>query len=81
MASLSAQLADRLLDAGLVEFIESRRSAGESWNTIAFALSTEFGILISHETVRRWADDLPVAVDPAACTAQLPLFDTDRTAA
>lgn len=66
MPSLSAQLADRLLGAGLVEFIESRRTAGESWNSIAFALSNEFGILISEDTVRRWADDLPVAQDPAA---------------
>lgn len=66
MPSLSAQLADRLLADGLVEFVESRRRGGASWNAIAFDISTEFGLLISDDTVKRWADEFIAVKNSAA---------------
>lgn len=68
MASLSAQLADRLLqpEGGLRHFIDSRRANGDSWHAIAFAFSTATGVITSGETIRRWTDEDETAEDPAA---------------
>lgn len=58
MPSLSSQLANRLLPDGLAPFIATRRQNGDSWHSIAFAFSSETGVVTTGETIRRWAGEL-----------------------
>lgn len=54
-------LVDRIVDGGLQAFLAAARSAGESFETIAFRLRSEHDITVSAETVRKWCDRTPEA--------------------
>jgi hypothetical protein len=61
VTSAAAQLADIKLDGHLVEFVESRRAAGQSWRMIRDAIRDATGLDITHETIRNWFDATPIA--------------------
>lgn len=48
------QLIEKLLDAPLDDFVAGRRDAGESFESIAFELSTTTGERITAQTLRNW---------------------------
>lgn len=53
-------LANRLADGQLKQTIEKYRAASVSWRAIADLLRNEHGIVVSGDTVRRWAEELEV---------------------
>lgn len=59
-----AQLADNLLEGRLAAFLVERRSAGESWDTIAKRLwaATDERIDVNGVTVQGWFDRLDAEV-------------------
>lgn len=53
-------LADRLMDGGLRDFIRTARQGGSSYFTISVRLREEHGISVNPASVRRWAIDMNV---------------------
>ncbi|MEM9611137.1 MAG: hypothetical protein AAGA99_27265 [Actinomycetota bacterium] len=60
-------LVDRLLDGGLRKFIVERHEAGESYDSIAWALRDEHDVEVTGETLRVWRRQLDesMATHPA----------------
>jgi hypothetical protein len=59
-----AQLLDVLLRdeyGGLVAFLENRRAAGKSWRQITLDIRDITGVDVTHESLRAWIDNDPVA--------------------
>lgn len=59
-------LADRLMDGHLSDFIGDARRAGSSYFTISVRLREEHGISVNPASVRRWAIDMGVHQPPEA---------------
>ena len=61
-----ARLADNLLGGTLAEFIDSRRDAGKSWDTIAKELwvATDHEIDVTGVTVTAWASSFGLETSP-----------------
>lgn len=51
---LTYRLLNQLLGGDLSDQITARKSAGESYDSIAFDISTRVGEVISGENLRRW---------------------------
>jgi hypothetical protein len=51
------RLAEVHLGRSLDEFVAERRTAGDSWRTIAAALREASDLSVSHETLRAWYAD------------------------
>lgn len=66
-------LANRLMDGRLAEFLRDARQARDSYFTISVRLRDEHGISVNPASVRRWAIDMgvhePAADEPTAATA------------
>lgn len=45
------------LGRDLVQYVNGRRDARDSWRTIAADLSAITGVAVSYETLRTWFDD------------------------
>lgn len=54
MAISTREALDRILAGNLDKWIAERRTAGDSYNEIAFALRTEHGVSVTGEAVRVW---------------------------
>ena len=54
----SFHLVDRILDGQLAEFLNEARANGQSFETIARDLYTQFDIEISSHAIRRWVKAL-----------------------
>ena len=55
--SLAQRLADTLLEGGLDDFVQSRRSTGRSWRLIARDLYEITQLDVTYETLRSWYPD------------------------
>jgi transposase len=54
-------LADRILNGELTDHLIRWRNAGVSTRAMAALLEQEVGVKFTHETIRRWLQDLPPA--------------------
>jgi transposase-like protein len=50
-----AKALDKILDGGLVPFVQTRAADGQSWRRISLDLRDATGIRVTHETLRGWA--------------------------
>lgn len=53
-------MANRLAGGNLPELLAERRSLGLSWDDIVRQLYTEFGVEVTSETLRQWAEKLGI---------------------
>lgn len=53
-------LADRLLQGRLAEQLALWRAAGVSTRAMAALLEQDLGIRLTHETIRRWLQSIPL---------------------
>lgn len=58
------RLVTRALGEDVVDFIRRRVEAGDALTAIAEAITTRTGESVSHESVRKWANDNAIQLPP-----------------
>ena len=54
------RMANRLADGNLPRLLAEHRAEGTSWDDITRQLHTTYGIEVTAETLRRWAEQLGI---------------------
>lgn len=58
--SVAAHAVERLLDQPLADFLAAQRTAGASWDGIAYEVYRTTGIGVTRQTVQNWANRVGV---------------------
>lgn len=55
-------MADRLLDGALIEFMTAAYDESHSWEEVSRRLLTQHNVVVTGQTLRKWAHELGIGV-------------------